>query len=898
MRNGSNGANGARTHNNALLLTAGVAALCGSVLPAAAQETDNSDEIVVTGTQIRGVAAVGSSPITLGEEAIEASGAFSANELLATIPQTGLFNTLPQGSSGFGAPTVRPNIRGLGASGSSTTLLLLNGQRMAGVGILQTTPDAGLIPPNAIERVEVVTGGGSAIYGADAVGGVINFITRDNFDGTEIGARYGVADSYDTYDLDFAQGLDWATGSAAVSYTYSAHSELLGEDRDYRVFDFTPSGGQDLRSTHCGNVTTGGATTALPDGALRCALDGQLYPKEERHSLFGSLSQELSSSVEFQATAYYSRRETETYDAPPIGGGSSGAGVTINNTNPYFDPIGAETSHVVRFNYGSAFGPTVSPSEYQSYGFTPELIASFNNDWQVRGSLNFAFSNSENHDRNAGLNTAAEAAAIAGTTTATALNPYNVAATDPAVLAAIRNYESYAEADQTQLNGRIVADGGLFSWAGGEVRLAIGGELAAQEIEAATSFGRIGANESPSSVSGGRQVASAFGELFVPIVGAGNRLPFVQSLDLSLAVRYDDYSDFGDTTNPKIGLNWAPIEGLLLRGNWGTSFVAPSLADTEGAVDTRIQVLGPGNIFSLGTIIFSGDPRISFADIGRPFVLIAGGAPDLKPEESESWELGFDWDVPVVDGLRFSATYYNIDYTNQITVPAALALTDPNFAFLRTILPTQADIQTLINGVNPNLPIEGAASIASLYATPGLEPLAFLDARRRNVGAVNTWGVDTTISYQHEMDWGRVFGNLTGTQVLGRDVFGAPGAPPNDAAHDDNTNINDYFFTASLGAEVGQVMARLTTSYTPGYSRSGEPLQDRVDSFQTWDAFVRYNFDPAGPLGEASAFVNVENMFDEEPSYQVNTGGGVGAVTGQIGATVGRLVSVGVRKRF
>jgi len=814
------------------------------------------------------------------------------------VPQTGLFNTLPQGASNFGSPTVRPNIRGLGASGSSTTLLLLNGQRMAGVGILQTTPDASLIPPNAIERVEVVTGGGSAIYGADAVGGVINFITRDNFDGTEIGARYGITEDYNTYDVDFSHGINWATGSAAVSYTYSGHSELMGEDRDYRVYDFTPAGGQDLRSTHCGNVTTGGVTTALPDGALRCDLQGQLYPQEERHSLFATLSQEFSSSVEFKATGYYSRRETETYDAPAIGGGSAGAGLTINNTNPYFTPVGAETSHVVRFNYGAGLGPTVSPSEFQSYGFTPELIVSFDNDWQVRTSLNFAFSNSENHDRNAGLNAAAEAAAIAGTTTATALNPYNVAATDPSVLAAIRDYESYAQADQTQLNGRIVADGGLFTWAGGEVRLAVGGELAAQEIDATTAFGRIGANEGANNVSGGRQVASAFGELFVPIVGDGNQLPLVHRLDLSIAVRYDDYSDFGDTTNPKIGLTWEPIDGLSLRGMWGTSFVAPSLADTEGAVDTRIQVAGPGSIFSLATIALSGDPRISFADIGRPFVLIAGGAPDLKPEESESWELGFDWDVPVLDGLRFSATYYNIDYTNTITVPVALALTDPNFAFLRTILPSQADILSVINAVNPNLPIEGATSIASLYNTPGLEPLAFMDARRRNVGAVNTWGVDTSITYQHEMDWGLVFANLTGTQVLGRDVFGSPGAPATDAAHDDNTNINDYFFTASLGAEVGQVTARLTTSYTPGYSRSGEPLQDRIDSFQTWDAFVRYNFDPAGALGEASVFVNVENMFDEEPSYQINTPGGIGTLTGQVGATVGRLVSLGVRKRF
>jgi iron complex outermembrane receptor protein len=165
-----------------------------------------SDEIVVTGTILRGTPPVGSNMISVGQEKMASTGATTANELLASVPQvSNLFNTVPSSRLAVAAnqiQVVRPNLRNLAGetSSSSATLVLFDGHRIANVGVTQNAIDPDLLPAIAIERVEIVTDGGSATYGSDAVGGVINFITRKRFDGVKVQAHYGFADDY--YQLD------------------------------------------------------------------------------------------------------------------------------------------------------------------------------------------------------------------------------------------------------------------------------------------------------------------------------------------------------------------------------------------------------------------------------------------------------------------------------------------------------------------------------------------------------------------------------------------------------------------------------------------------------------------------------------------------------------------------
>jgi outer membrane receptor for ferrienterochelin and colicin len=168
-------------------------------MPAFAQDSakdgdgENGRAIVVTGTLIRGEVPVGTNVVSVSTKDIEPSSATTVAELLTDVPQFDSFNALNMiGGGGNFFTTIRPNLRGLpGSGGTSATLLLIDGHRMVGMGISSTTPDADFVPPGIIERIEIMPDGGSAIYGSDAVAGVVNFITKKRFDGVNVdGTRF------------------------------------------------------------------------------------------------------------------------------------------------------------------------------------------------------------------------------------------------------------------------------------------------------------------------------------------------------------------------------------------------------------------------------------------------------------------------------------------------------------------------------------------------------------------------------------------------------------------------------------------------------------------------------------------------------------------------------------
>ena len=230
------------------------------------QAAGDTKDIVVTGTLLRGIAPVGTNVIAVSQKDVVATGAQSSNDLLAKIPQISNFNAIPTGGGGFGQPIVQTNLRGLGASGGTTTLTLINGHRVVGSGILQTYVDPQVIPPGIIERVEVIPDGGSSIYGSDAIGGVINFITKKRLNGVEATGRYGFADGYQTLDGNVTVGKDWGSGSLFASYAYAWHNNLQGYERNYVTQNFAAHGGADNRSFNCtpGNIQIGTTFYPLP----------------------------------------------------------------------------------------------------------------------------------------------------------------------------------------------------------------------------------------------------------------------------------------------------------------------------------------------------------------------------------------------------------------------------------------------------------------------------------------------------------------------------------------------------------------------------------------------------------------------------------------------------------
>jgi iron complex outermembrane receptor protein len=178
-----------------------------ALLPAAALAQDASadgdaassgDDIVVTGTLVRGIAPPGANVIGVTAAAIEETGATNVNQVLQTIPQLASFGNLQQPLANSNEVAVnRPNLRslpGFNTSGGSSTLVLMDGHRLVGMGVTSTSPDPDIIPPGILERVEIVPDGGSAIYGSDAVAGVMNFITIKRFNGVKVYASYGIDD--------------------------------------------------------------------------------------------------------------------------------------------------------------------------------------------------------------------------------------------------------------------------------------------------------------------------------------------------------------------------------------------------------------------------------------------------------------------------------------------------------------------------------------------------------------------------------------------------------------------------------------------------------------------------------------------------------------------------------
>ena len=224
-------------------------------------EGDTLEEVVVTGTSLKGVAPVGSNLVTIDREAIEDIGAQTVQQILKTVPSMVGLQSAGQGAYGSfdGAGTNAPTIHGLGASASNSTLVLLNGHRLPVSGINHVLADPNIVAPLALERVEVLADGASSVYGSDAVAGVVNFITRRNVDGFEASVQKGFADGYGTFNAGFLRRHDWDTGSLVFSYNFSDRDTLEAVDRDYVRADQRPRGGRNFTPNRCGpaSITVG-----------------------------------------------------------------------------------------------------------------------------------------------------------------------------------------------------------------------------------------------------------------------------------------------------------------------------------------------------------------------------------------------------------------------------------------------------------------------------------------------------------------------------------------------------------------------------------------------------------------------------------------------------------------
>lgn len=836
-------------------------------------EDEPSDQIVVTGTQIRGIAPAGTNVVGLSREDIIATGATSANEILTKVPQvTSAFLATPTVSAqDAGLSLIRPNLRDLGASGTNTTLVLIDGHRVVGAGVLQTTADPDMIPPGAVERVEIIPDGGSSIYGSDAIGGVINFITRRKFDGLEASGRYGFADNYEAVDINLTAGKDWGSGSGYISYAFARNNELLGRDRDF-VRQISNNAGYCSPGTIQANGTTYSVATRAPGTMSTCDnTDYQsFWPRVSRHSVVAGLNQELSDSITLDARAFYTRREITNFRDFTLSGAQT---LQVTNANPYFQTIAGETTQTVLTNFNGAIDSTLR-NQLDTYELRATVTADLGAGWQMRFLANYGASKTTSQSST--VDADAVNAALAGTTTATALNPYNLRASAPGVLAnVIRN--DFNDSKQQLYNFRAILDGALFPLGASEARVAVGAEYLKEKAtirQGTVPFGQEGfLARRPQS----REVKAVFGELALPFVSAGNAVEGIQAVTLSLSGRYDDYSDVGGTFNPKIGLTYQPVDWVKIRGNWGKSFNAPSIIDQSG-----VQAIG-----ALPVPFVPGQQA--------PWsVVLAGNDGQNTPQKANTWSVGFDVTPPFAPGLSLSATYYKLHLKDVIGL-----LLGQNLSFNAATAPFLADNQSCsaVQARYASVP----SFLVPLSVACGISPnVALLDFRVQNLGSIDQDGIDFNFRYETATGFGSVNAGIAGTYTLNRKVAIVSGDTLTDNLA--SPGRNRLAFVASIGADAGDLSGQISWNHRQGFdlnpvvvsTRFGS--QDRVDSFSTIDLFLSYAL-PEAVLGDAAITLNVTNLFDQDPPFY---NGSIGTSLSGFanGSTLGRLVSVGLRKKF
>lgn len=876
------------------------------------------EEIIVTGTLLRGEPLVGSNSIALDGSKIEETAAVSSNDLLASIPQvTNYFNNVPLADLSIAVNQIqiaRPNLREISPNdaSSSATLILVDGHRIASAGVNQASIDPDLIPIGAIERVEVVTEGGSATYGADAVAGTINFITRKRFDGIEANGHYGFADKYWQWDANATAGKDWGSGSLYVSYSYSKSDALFGRDRDfirdvnyasepYMPRDLTcanpnlsvntviPAFGATVASVNYAAPDYAPGTTNLCDNSQ----DDTYVPAAERHGVLAGLTQELDSKTSVSVRAYYGRRKTHSTSdltgsvavSPdnPYAATALPAGLTLGPTTvtiPGFGTFPAVNLASVSFNLRPLLRPDSQRSDtlIEEWGFNAEMTHDLDDNWQLRTLFNWSASNSS-YELTGVSNARLGAAGRAGTT-ATAFNPFDVTNNNPALVADLIDSEIAGQAKDNLIDMRAIVEGKLFDLPGGDARLAVGYEYMHDSLR--QRFGsdiRIGSIGSLPFGKYSRDVHSVFGELQAPLIsdGYGGSM-----LTVSASARYDHYSDFGDTFNPKFGATFRPAEWVSFRGNWGTSFTAPTPLDQLGSSRNTI-----------GSYPFVPFPNPADpAPPGAYTIGLQGSTQNLKPQKADTWSAGID--LTPVEGLAASVSYYDVNFKDILRTPKVDANIISNYP--ANVLTNSAGFSAAdllaFAGQAP-----GGAAVVQPLIDSGTLVYELVDFRVANYGVLHVKGLDFQVTYNRPTSFGSVDFAVSGNRPLSRKSQVSPEAPVVDELATERPKL---YLQSSVGTSIGGFRAQATWNYNGGYDiepTASSPVQDHVGSFSTVNLFFKYDVPGnSAILKDLSLTLNVNNLFDQDPPIlRRNLPSEFGFANG---FTFGRMFIIGASKKF
>jgi iron complex outermembrane receptor protein len=884
----------------------------GSAAPADATAAAPSEvtPLLVTGAQIRHVGSI--SPLALvTRQSMDRQGQTTVADMLQAMPQN-FGGVATPASEAIGSDRIGTNdtgatgvdLRGLGAT---ATLVLVDGHRMAGSGIQGDFADVSAIPTSAVDHVEVLLDGASALYGSDAVGGVVNIILRRHFDGAETRALGSFTSDGGAGETQLGQtfGKSWDSGNLTLSLEYDSRDALHGDQRPYTASaDLRPFGGTDERAfyAHPGNIIVPDPVTgalvpafAIPTGQNGTGLTpssflaGQVnlgnqregadvVPEQRRYSGYASLTQQLSDRVTFRADIRFTDRDFEYKLQQAV------ALLHVTSANPFFVSPNRATSEFIAYSFADELGGLPVTGSAENWGSTADLTFDLGRTWQL--DISGAFAQEVDHrNQDHALNTRFLREAL-GNTPDDPVTPYNAArdgffnpfgaenANGPKVLSFIDSGFLRSSDDSQVATFDAKIDGTLFTLPGGDWKLAVGGQVREETFE-----DRLQAEESrdtPTTTVTGpfdRLVTAAFGELRAPLVGPGNALPGVQRLELSVAGRAEHYPSFGSTANPKVGLLWQPMDGVKVRGTWGTSFRAPNLT----------QIHQPGDI---------GPGFLPDGAVNALVLLLDGGNPGLQPETATSWTVGVDWAPPQIPGLTFSATWFDTHFTNQVGTPVF----DDIFNVLSN--PAYAPFVTPINSNNPADVAKVAALLArSTSSTATLFPpnaYAFIvDGREVNTGGLQVHGLDLTGGYDlrlGERDRLEFTGEATILFDYLRQV--TPASTPISLL---DTGGQPVSVRARGGATWthGPFESTLMLNYTGGYH---DVAGRSVSSWTTADLQLLWRPTTIRLLDRTSVALNLLNLADSAPPF-FNAPQGVGYDPANANP-LGRVISLQVIRRW
>ena len=830
-------------------LVAAVLVLDFTATPAQVAFAQEIEEVIVVGSRIGRASDFQSpSPITtLDREYIENSGYLNLQQLLEKVPASGngTFSTRGnnQDSTANGASAV--SLRGLGAD---ATLVLVNGRRVAissfAEGVTTNFVDINSIPVTAIERVEVLKDGSSAVYGSDAVAGVVNIVLRNNYDGFEFTAGYGDTSESDNAETTFS--AVWGTGdedgNVTMIFDYFKNDSLFNADRPkLATANQSSRGGEDFRSSRSfpGTFIVDGVTmvdpTCPPDRDFGvCVFDygpfNVLTPEAERTGLIILANRNLGPDVELFTEIAVQHNRSIAQGAPtPL---DDSAGLTVPATHPNNPFTGATTIDVFRFRPVDA-GPRQWSIESDNLRMLLGLRGEFNDwNWEVAGSRGRSESLQTGDLSQGWVRTDFLQAEIdAGN-----YNIFGTTFNSPDVLDRIRTtLVRQGSSDLTTYDATISGD--IFEMPAGALQMAAGLEYREESISDVPDDqfqrGLIFGTESVSAAAS-RDIRSVFVEF---------SLPLLENLELQLAGRYDDYSDFGNTTNPKIAARWDVNELFAVRGSWGQGFRAPSLAQIG---------LGPSqeSLFFADTFGCAVNPAFCAT---TDYIVIFSGNPGLQPEESENFNLGIT--VNPMDSLSVSLDYWDITQENKID--------DAPFGFLYNSFCNDQNSTVCVRGTpQPGDSLGALQSVSTSFVNIGEQSATGIDLEASYTTDIGDSSLDLSLYYAFLLDFDRVELDSTGANFVTRSLAGEYEYPETRWSLTGNYLSGDWGLFAQIDF-IGEF------EDTPDIDFDGV-LDFDTNSSRIVDSYLTVNVQASYTGFENTRLmIGIDNLFDEEPPFAI-----------------------------